>query len=73
VTADRHRAFAATLNLGGNLGVLKKRSSIGFFYDGFKDNPSISREIFRARLLKQRKAVLEDTRQGFFLTVSTFN
>jgi hypothetical protein len=42
------------------LGVLKNRSSIGFFNDGFKDNPSISREIFGVRLLKRRKAVRGD-------------
>jgi hypothetical protein len=47
-------------------GVLKNRSSIGFFNCGFKDNPSISREIFGVRLLKRRKAVLGDPPQGLF-------
>jgi hypothetical protein len=42
------------------MGVLKNRSSIGFFNDGFKDNPSISREIFGVRLF------LGDTPQGLF-------
>jgi hypothetical protein len=46
------------------MGVLKNRSSIGFFNDGFKDNPSIYKEIFGVRPLKRRKAVLGDPPQG---------
>jgi hypothetical protein len=48
------------------MGVLKNRSSIGFFNDGFKDNPSISRKIFGVRLLKRRNAALGDPPQGLF-------